>query len=221
MCGRFSSHHSPEEIMERFEIEEALFQPDPRYNIAPTQLVAAIIEQQGKRQLTGFRWGLVPSWSKDPAIGNRMINARAETILDKPSFKPLLTRRRCLIPADGFYEWKKSTAGSQPFHIRRQDGGLFAFAGLWEEWQSPDGSPLQTCTIITVEPNELMAPIHNRMPAILERADERLWLDAASKDALALTRLLRPHSPDDFEAFPVSRAVNSPSSDAPSLIEKT
>ncbi len=207
--------------MERFEVEEALFKADPRYNIAPTQLVAAVVEQQGKRQLTGLRWGLVPSWSKDPAIGNRMINARAETILDKPSFKPLLTRRRCLIPADGFYEWKKSSAGSQPYHIRRQDGGLFAFAGLWEEWSSPDGSPLQTCTIITVEPNELMAPIHNRMPAILERADEKLWLEAASKDVFALVRLLQPHPPDDLEAFPVSRAVNSPSSDSPSLIEKT
>lgn len=209
--------------MERFEVEEALFQTAPRYNIAPTQFVAAVIEQQGKRQLTGFRWGLVPAWSKDPAIGNRMINARAETILDKPSFKPLLTRRRCLIPADGFYEWKKSAAGSQPFHIRRQDSGLFAFAGLWEEWQSPDGSPLQTCTIITVEPNELMAPIHNRMPAILPRQAEKLWLDVASnsKDVFALVRLLQPHPPDDFESFPVSRAVNSPSSDAPSLIEKT
>src|SRR5438105_243032 len=177
MCGRFTSHHSPEEIMERFEVDEALFRPDPRYNIAPTQILAAVIEQQGKRQLTGFRWGLVPSWSKDPAIGNRMINARAETILEKPSFKAALTRRRCLIPADGFYEWKKSTAGSQPFHIRRRDGGLFAFAGLWEEWQSPDGSPLQTCTIVTVEPNELMSPIHNRMPAILEREEEKLWLE--------------------------------------------
>jgi putative SOS response-associated peptidase YedK len=133
MCGRFTSHHSPEEIMERFEVDEELFRPDPRYNIAPTQIVASIIELQGKRLLTGFRWGLVPAWSKDPAIGNRMINARAETILDKPSFKPLLTKKRCLIPADGFYEWKTSAGGKQPFHIRRQDGGLFAFAGLWEE----------------------------------------------------------------------------------------
>lgn len=208
--------------MERFEVDEELFRPDPRYNIAPTQIVASVIELQGKRLLTGFRWGLVPAWSKDPAIGNRMINARAETILDKPSFKPLLTRKRCLIPADGFYEWKASAGGKQPFHIRRKDGGLFAFAGLWEEWKSPDGSPLQTCTIITVEPNELMAPIHNRMPAILEREDEKVWLDAASnsKDVFALVSLLRPHSPEKFEAFPVSRAVNSPSSDLPSLIEQ-
>ena len=221
MCGRFTSHHSSEEIVERFAIDEALFQTAPRYNIAPTQIVAAVVEQQGKRQLTGLRWGLIPSWSKDPDIGNRMINARAETIMDKPSFKPALARRRCLIPADGFYEWKKSSAGSQPYHIRRKDGELFAFAGLWEGWQSPDGSPLQTCTIITVEPNELMVPIHNRMPAILEREDEQRWLDAASKDVFALVKLLRPHSPDEFEAFPVSRAVNSPGSDAPSLIEKT
>jgi len=208
--------------MERFEVDEELFRPDPHYNIAPTQIVASIIELQGKRLLTGFRWGLVPSWSKDPAIGNRMINARAETILDKPSFKPLLTKKRCLIPADGFYEWKTIAGGKQPFHIRRQDGGLFAFAGLWEEWKSPDGNPMQTCTIITVEPNELMAPIHNRMPAILEREDEKVWLDAASnsKDVFALVSLLRPHSPEKFEAFPVSRAVNSPSSDSPSLIEQ-
>jgi len=218
MCGRFSQHHSDDEIIERFDVASVQFLSAPRYNIAPSQTIAAIV-QQSERELVGFKWGLVPSWAKDPAIGNRMINAKAETLAEKPSFKQALARRRCLIPADGFYEWKKDKGGSQPFHIRRRDGGLFAFAGLWEEWRSPDGEPLRTCTIVTVEPNELLATLHHRMAAILKPEHESLWLDPAASHAPALLQLLRPYPDDDFECYPVSRSVNSPAHDEASYIE--
>jgi putative SOS response-associated peptidase YedK len=218
MCGRFTLHHAENEIVARFAVAEVAAHVEPRYNVAPTQSVAAVIEHP-HRQLVAFKWGLVPSWAKDPSIGSRMINARAETIAEKPSYKQALAKRRCLIPADGFYEWKKMKGGSQPFHIRRRDGGLFAFAGLWERWEGGDGGPLETCTLITVEPNDLMAQIHDRMPAILKPEHEELWLDAKASYAPALTQLLRSYPDEELEAFPVSRAVNSPAHEGPSCVE--
>lgn len=218
MCGRFTQHHTPEEVAARFEIETTDYLFQPRYNIAPSQLVAAVIARDGRR-LVPLKWGLVPYWAKDPAIGNRMINAKAETLAEKPSFKQALARRRCLIPADGFYEWQKKGKGpSRPLYIRRRDQGLFAFAGLWEEWDSPEGKTLQTCTIITVEPNELIGEVHHRMAAILRPEDESAWLDAQRKPA-ELAELLRPYPSEELEIYPVSRAVNSPAFEAPSLIE--
>ena len=219
MCGRFSLYHAEDDVIGRFEVGEADYEFAPRYNVAPSQSIAAVVREGEGRVLVGLKWGLVPSWAKDPAVGNRMINARAETLAEKPSYRRALASRRCLIPADGFYEWRKEARGlKQPMYIRRRDGGLFAFAGLWEEWKGPDGGLLRTSTIVTVAPNELMRPIHDRMPAILTPEDEARWLDPRSGAAAALP-LLRPFPEGELEAFPVSRAVNSPSVNDPSLIE--
>lgn len=218
MCGRFTLHHTENEVIARFAVAEVAATFEPRYNIAPAQHVAAVVEHD-HRTLVSLKWGLVPSWAKDPTIGHRLINARAETLAEKPSYKQALAKRRCLIPADGFYEWKKRPGGSQPYYVRRRDGELFAFAGLWEEWRDEQGRPLQTCTIITVEPNDLMAKIHDRMPAILKPEHEALWLDPKASYAPALTQLLRSYPDNELEAYPVSRAVNSPAHDEPSYIE--
>lgn len=218
MCGRYTLYHKLEEIEERFDVDFEEDDYEPRYNIAPSQPIVTI-RRTDARRLARCKWGLVPYWAKDPAIGNKMINAKAETLAEKPSFKHALARRRCLIPADGFYEWQKEgKAPSRPIHIRRRDRGLFAFAGLWEEWKSPDGARLQTCTIITTEPNELLAQFHHRMAVILRPEEEDLWLDPAAP-VPALLSLLRPCAADELEAFEVSRAVNKPGFDDASCIE--
>ena len=215
MCGRFTLYHTPDEVAERFAVNERL-ETEARYNIAPTQSVAAVT-QNGARHLAEYHWGLIPSWAKDPSIGSRMINARAETLAEKPSFRTALSRRRCLIPADGFYEWQAAPDGAKggktPTYLRRKDGGLFAFAGLWDEWHAPDGSPLHSCTIITTTPNRVAAPIHDRMPVILRPEDEDFWLDSAITDPRDLLSLLIPCPAEDMEAYPVSRRVNVPVTD--------
>lgn len=217
MCGRYTLHHRPEEIAERFDVEPIEELLAPRYNIAPSQIIP-VIRQAQSREMAGCKWGLIPFWAKDPKIGANLINAKAETIAEKPSFKRPFTKRRCLIPADGFYEWqKRGKAPSQPMYIRRRDGGLFAFAGLWEEWRSPEAEPIETCTIITVEPNELISKIHNRMAAILNPDDEAAWIDPKS-GIDDLLQMLRPYDSDELEAIAVSRAVNSPANDSPALI---
>jgi putative SOS response-associated peptidase YedK len=217
MCGRYTLHHKPEEIEERFDVEPDEELLAPRYNIAPSQIIP-VIRHTGSKEMVGCKWGLIPFWAKDPKIGNNLINAKAETIAEKPSFKHAFAKRRCLIPADGFYEWqKRGKAPSQPIYVRRRDSGLFAFAGLWEEWKTPDGEALATCTIITVEPNELVSQFHHRMAAILKPDEEAAWIDPGSK-AEDLLRLLRPYPADELEAFPVSRAVNSPSFDGAACI---
>jgi len=218
MCGRYTLHHQAEEVAERFGAAPIIELAPPRFNIAPSQVVPVIIQgdwQTDHREMVGCKWGLVPFWAKDPAIGNKLINAKAETLAEKPSFKHALAKRRCLVPADGFYEWqKKGKAPSQPMYIRRRDGGLFAFAGLWEEWKAPDGEKLRTCTIITTEPNELISQFHHRMAVILRPEEEDAWLDLKNGPADVLP-LLKPYDAPDaedaLEAFPVSRAVNSPS----------
>lgn len=219
MCGRYSQQHTPEQIAERFEVVESDYLFEPRYNIAPTQIVPVVTAQRVRR-LVGFRWGLVPFWATDPAIGNRMINAKAETLDEKPAFKYALSERRCLIPADGFYEWQKRPKGpSQPLYVCRRDRELFAFAGLWERWKSPQGERLLTCTIITVEPNELIKSVHHRMAAILTREAEDLWLDTSIQDPARVLALLSPYPSDELEMYSVSRAVNTPANEDPSLIE--
>lgn len=218
MCGRFTLRRDTDEVVERFSVENIEFEITPRYNIAPSQLIP-VITDSGVRTLSGYKWGLVPFWAKDPKIGNKMINARAETLTEKASFRQALTRRRCIIPADGFYEWKKSAKASQPLMIRRRDNELFGFAGLWEQWRSPEGEPLHTCTIITVDPNELIAPIHSRMAAILKPEHEKIWLDPEVKDSARLLSLLAPYPQDQLEAFEVSRRVNAPTIDDPQCIE--
>ena len=221
MCGRFTQSHDPEAVAARFAVTDNLFAPGPRFNIAPRQPLAAVVTEASSRErlIDGFQWGLVPFWAKDPTMGDKMINARAETVAEKPAFKNALTRRRCLLPADGFYEWDKAGGTKQPFHFRRRDGALFGFAGLWEEWQSPDGSPLRTCTIITTAANATVGRIHERMPVILYGRDaEDVWLDDTIRDVHALLPLLVPYPDDEMEAVMVSKRVNKPATDDPALI---
>jgi putative SOS response-associated peptidase YedK len=215
MCGRFTQRKDKKQIAEHYGVTQDFFEVTPRFNIAPTQMIAAINQ---KHQLVGLKWGLIPSWAKDPAIGNKMINARAETLQEKPSFRTALAKRRCLIPADGWYEWKKEGGGKQPYLFHRRNDELFSFAGLWEEWRAPEGGLIQSCTIITTEPNELAATVHNRMPAILNPRDEVLWLNPAAR-VPDLVQLLAPYSDDDLEMYPVSKAVNSPGKDESAMAE--
>ena len=212
MCGRFTLTADLERLEERFVFRAASLSYVPRYNIAPTQPVLALLEN-GERRAGFLRWGLIPSWAKDPAIGNRMINARAETLAEKPSFRRALHKRRCLIMADGFYEWKKEGKKKTPMFVSLHDREPFGFAGLWETWPAPDGKTIHSCTIITTTPNALMVSIHNRMPVILPREAEAVWLDQKIEDPEALLPLLVPYPAEAIEAYAVSPLVNSPKND--------
>jgi putative SOS response-associated peptidase YedK len=216
MCGRYS-FVPKQDFAERFQVENQQLDLQTRYNVAPSQ-VMPVITRNSPNRAEEMRWGLVPFWAKDPSIGNRMINARAETIAEKPAFRRPLAARRCLVPASGFYEWQRSPEGKVPHYIFLRDAETFAFAGLYEIWKDEAGNALKTYTIITTTPNALMEPIHNRMPVILRREDEALWLDKAAEvpDLLAL---LRPYPAELMDAYPVSRAVNSPANDGEELIE--
>jgi putative SOS response-associated peptidase YedK len=221
MCGRFTLRASTETLVEHFMLDES--QPiAPRYNIAPSQPVAVVRQppDAGERTLTLIRWGLIPFWAKDPAIGNRLINARAETVAEKPAFRKAFQQRRCLIAADGYYEWRKTSGGKQPYYFRLKSEEPFAFAGLWESWTAADsgGEPLETCVIITTRANELSLPIHERMPAILQEADYDAWLDPAAKDRRQLAPLLEPYDSASMIADPVSTLVNNPRNDEPGCI---
>jgi putative SOS response-associated peptidase YedK len=219
MCGRFTLRTTGKAVADFFglrEIPELL----ARYNIAPTQPVAAVRVSQhhAGRELAMLRWGLIPAWAADPAIGNRMINARADTVATKPAFRKAFRQRRCLIVADGFYEWKKLNGRKQPYYIRLQDGGPFAFAGLWEHWDRGD-RPIDSCTILTTDANELVGSIHDRMPVILDPGDYNLWLDPDIEDAKRLEPLLVPYRSEAMAAYPVSTMVNNPKADDPRCIE--
>lgn len=220
MCGRFSQIQSAEKVAAAFDLD-SLPPISPRYNIAPTQPVSVVLAPDGGPSHRLLRWGLIPSWAKDPAIGNRMINARSETVAEKPSFRAAFKRRRCLVVADGFYEWRKrpNVKTKQPFYIHLQDHKPFGFAGLWEHWSAPDGSEVETCTILTTTPNTLMEPIHNRMPVILEPVDYSAWLDPSYFDKAHLQSLLRPLEPELMACYPVSTMVNSPANDSPNCLE--
>lgn len=219
MCGRFTLTPSAEQIEARFGVP--LLQPyQPRYNIAPTQEILALISDAQGRHIESLRWGLIPHWAKDPKIAQKLINARAETLFEKPSFRDAVKRRRCLIIADGFYEWRQTPQGKKiPVYVRLKSQEPFGFAGLWESWNFPDGQILKTCTIITTEPNELIKPIHNRMPVIVPKEYEGLWLDPSPKARSELERVLRPYRAEELELFDVSAAVNSPSTDGPECIQ--
>ena len=188
-----------------------------RYNIAPSQPILAVGNDKPD-QFDFFVWGLIPSWAKDPSIGNKLCNARAETLKEKNTFKNAYKRRHCLIPADGFYEWKLNADGKtkQPMYIRLKDGGAFSLAGLWESWHGPNGEEVRSATIITTQPNELMATMHDRMPAMLKPEDQRRWLDG--KDDL--DELLKPYPAGEMEAYPIGTDVNSPRNDGAKLIER-
>jgi putative SOS response-associated peptidase YedK len=220
MCGRFTQTTTPEVIAQQFHVAEPpLFKP--RYNIAPSQSVAAIrIEPDTtSRKLVMLRWGLIPSWAEDPKIGLQCINAKAETVAEKPSFRAAFKKRRCLVIVTGFYEWQIQGRSKQPMWIGLKSQRPFAFAGLWEHWQPPKGTDIESCTILTTEPNALMRPIHNRMPVILSPASYDQWLDPTVQQTEPLMALLRAYSNDELMAYPVSTLVNNPRHDAPQCLE--
>jgi putative SOS response-associated peptidase YedK len=216
MCGRYTLITDLRKVAESFGVAPTL-ETQPRYNIAPTQNIVTILND-GSPHLDLMRWGLIPAWAKDESIGSRMINARAETLTEKPSFRGLLRSRRCLVVADGFYEWRAEGKGKTPMYITLQDGQPFAFAGLWDLWKSPDGEPVQSCTIITTEPNELMASIHTRMPAILRPKAYEDWLNPQLRDEQVLTHLLKPYPAELMQARPVSKLVNNPRNEGAELL---
>ncbi|HEX7737880.1 MAG TPA: SOS response-associated peptidase [Ktedonobacteraceae bacterium] len=216
MCGRYTLITDISRIAESFGVAPAL-QAQPRYNIAPTQDIVAILNN-GSPHMSLLRWGLIPAWAKDETIGSRMINARAETLVEKPSFRNLLRGRRCLVVADGFYEWRSEGKNKTPMYITLQDDQPFAFAGLWDLWKSTDGRQVQSCTIVTTEPNELMASIHNRMPAILRPKAYEDWLNPQLRDDDVLTHLLKPYPAELMKARTVSKLVNNPRNDIAEIL---
>jgi putative SOS response-associated peptidase YedK len=223
MCGRFSLRaRNAEMLAEYFGIVDVPLLK-PRYNIAPSQPVAVVRwgpgEAKQQREMVLMRWGLIPGWAKDAKIGNRMINARAESLAKKPAFRPAFQRRRCLIAADGFYEWQGTTRTKQPYFIHFRDDRPFAFAGLWETWEGPDHEAIDSCTIITTEANDLIRPLHDRMPVILQPESFDFWLDPKRQSADELAPLLAPFSSDELETYAVSTLVNTPLHDEPKCME--
>lgn len=221
MCGRYSLFADFRIIEERFG--EATFEEEEyeeSYNIAPSQMVLSVINDGKKNRLGYLKWGLVPPWAKDAKIGFKMINARAETVHEKPSFREAFKKRRCLIVADSFYEWKRTEERKIPMRIKMKNNDLFAMAGLWESWKDAKGDLVHTCTILTTEPNDLMSSIHDRMPVILKQEDEQKWLNPALNDVDALKQFLIPLEDGYLESYEVSDKVNSPKNNTPDLIEK-
>ena len=223
MCGRYSLKTPADTLAKHFRLAKAP-SLSSRFNIAPSQPIAIvrIHVPQENRECVMVRWGLIPSWAKDPSIGNKMINARAETISEKPAFREALARSRCLVPADGYYEWQRQGRmgqRKQPFYIRIRDGRPFAFAGLWERWVEPDGKVIATCAILTTEPNKSLKEIHERMPVILGPKDYDQWLDPYIRQAALLQSLFRPYPQEEMTAYPVSLRVNDPNHDDAGCIE--
>lgn len=217
MCGRFTLTASKEAIQESLQLE--LFDDyQPRYNIAPSQPVLSVISDGDKRRAGYLRWGLVPVWAKDKKIGYKMINARGETLDEKPAFKRLLQRRRCLVVADGFYEWMKKDDKKQPYRITVNEGAVMTFAGLWDRWKSDD-EEIVSCTIITTKPNDLMSDIHDRMPVILGAAEREVWLDTTIEDKHILKDLIKPYPAERMQAYEVSTLVNSPKNESEECIK--
>jgi len=214
MCGRFTLTVDPAKLQDSFTDYDFPTKFAPRFNIAPTQPVLAI-PNDGRQRADFFIWGLIPSWAKDPSIGNRLINARGETLAEKPSFRGSYKYKRCLILADGFYEWKvqPGTKTKVPYFIHMKDRQPFAFAGLWDEWNSPDGSQLRSCTIVTTAPNDFVSSIHNRMPVILPSDAYTKWLDTTPQSREKLDPLIKPYSAEEMAAYPVSTLVNNPKND--------
>ncbi len=220
MCGRFTLSYKAKELQLALGLPQSNLDWQPRYNIAPTQPIAAILDSQSKK-IEFLRWGLVPGWAKDIEIGNRLINARSETITEKPSFRNAFARRRCLILADGFYEWKRPAmkgASSQPYYFFLENNQPFALAGIWEIWQSPDGSELWSTAIITCEANDILKPVHDRMPVIFDKNQMFAWLE--NRPVEALIKMMQPYSAEKMGAYMVGKAVNSPFNDTPDCIKE-
>jgi putative SOS response-associated peptidase YedK len=218
MCGRFIIDSDPDQIRKAFNLDQVSTPVEPSYNVAPTQTVVTVVRREGQNVLEAMRWGLIPIWAKEMSIGARMINARAEGIANKPSFKRPLKSRRCLVVASGFYEWQKNGATKVPMFIRCRSKEPFAFAGLYDTWKSPSGDTVTSCAIITTGANELMQPIHDRMPVILSKKAYRRWLDPLNQDLDELVALLQPYPADKMIAYPVSTLVNSTRNNSPECI---
>jgi putative SOS response-associated peptidase YedK len=218
MCGRYTLTMTPEELKRLFRYLETPNFP-PRYNVAPTQPIPIVRTDHGQRHFVLVRWGLIPGWVKDPASFTLLINARSETAAEKPAFRSAMKYRRCLVPASGFYEWRRVGKEKQPFYIRPRDGRIVAFAGLWEGWMGADGSEVDTAAILTTGANRLMAPIHDRMPVVISEPDFDRWLGADGERPADVADLLRPAPDDLFEAIPVSSRVNAVRNDDPGVIE--
>ena len=220
MCGRFILTSPGKDIQDQFELQH---EPEltPRYNIAPTQMVAVVRfdQETTAKQFEMLKWGLVPFWAKDASIGPRLINARCETLGQKPAYRAAFKSRRCLIPTNGFYEWMKEKEKKQPYLIRLADESLFAFAGLWEHWKGPDGSTIESCTVITTEANDLVRPIHDRMPVIIPRKDYDSWLNPEMLGQETFQSLLQPYPSSEMVFFPVNPKVNKATYENPDCIE--
>ncbi|ANU27322.1 SOS response-associated peptidase [Planococcus versutus] len=223
MCGRYSLFTDYTVLIERFAIEETTIGKDEyvaSYNVAPSQQVVAVVNDGNNNRLGKLRWGLIPPWAKDSKIGYKMINARSETVENKPSFRNAFKKKRCLVIADSFYEWQKRDGKKLPMRIKLKTDEPFAFAALWESWKAPDGQIVNSCSILTTVPNELMKKIHDRMPVILSKQDEQTWLDPRVEDIELLKSLLKPYKAIDMEVYQVSEEVNSPKNNKPEIIEK-
>jgi putative SOS response-associated peptidase YedK len=218
MCGRFVLTVNPEQVQTAFDLTNVPASMSPRYNIAPTQPVA-LITNENPKELTFYKWGLIPSWSKDPSAAAKMINARSESAAEKPAFRSAFKRRRCIIPTDGYYEWQEHSGEKVPMFIHFKDREVFGFAGLWEIWNSPDGSEVRTCTILTTDANRFMSTMHHRMPVILHKEDYPLWLSPDEEPSPVLQALMVPYTGDELTAYPVSKLVNKPANDSPELIQ--
>jgi putative SOS response-associated peptidase YedK len=219
MCGRFAQRSNPKRLAKEFKVAEV---PDveARYNIAPTQEILGVVESADGREMKFFKWGLIPSWAKDTSMGARLINARSETVAEKPAFGQAFKERRCIIPADGFYEWQRTNGKKQPFFFQMKDESPFGFAGLWERWQGVGQQVIESCTILTTEANEILRPVHDRMPVILSPDDYELWLDEDLRKRELLKDLLRPYPAEEMLSYPVSTAINSPQNQGATLIER-
>lgn len=218
MCGRFTLRAPADRVKREFQLEEVP-SIEARFNIAPTQSVLAVRSIADEREAVLLKWGLIPSWAKDNSIGAKLINARSETVEEKPSFREAFKRRRCIIPADGFYEWQRTGGRKQPYYFRLKDDRLFGFAGLWEKWRTPDGESLETCSILTTEANEVLSTVHDRMPVILHPESYELWLDDDARKQDLRKELLRPYPASEMTAYPVSTSINSPQHQGEELVQ--
>lgn len=219
MCGRYALHSELNVLQQQFNLDISRLDYSPHYNIAPSQQVLTVTGN-GKRRAESMRWGLIPFWAKEQKVGYRMINARSETLGERPAYRSSMRRQRCLILADGFFEWSRKGKGRTPMYIYMASGEPFAFAGLWSSWTSPDGSEIRSCTIVTTDANEAISPFHNRMPVILSPETESLWLDPYTETLADLCHLFKSAPTDLLEVYPVSTMVNSPQNDTPDVLHR-
>lgn len=217
MCGRFTQRQPAARLKKEFSVEEVP-EVEARYNIAPTQTILGVRQTSDGREMSFLKWGLIPSWAKDSSMGAKLINARSETVTEKPSFREAFKRRRCIIPADGFYEWQITGGRKRPFFFRMRNDRPFGFAGLWDKWKNEDGKIIESCTIITTEANEVLGTVHDRMPVILAPEDYELWLDDDFRKGSLRQELLRPYPAAEMESYAVSASINSPHSQGAKLI---